>query len=61
MRHPGPGAANPGPPSPMSTTGWMPVPASSGKLTVLSIAPALAQAVQRIHDGESVSALFDGL
>ncbi|GAA0630489.1 ribose-phosphate pyrophosphokinase [Kutzneria viridogrisea] len=28
-------------------------------LTVLSIAPALAEAVHRIHDGESVSALFD--
>lgn len=31
----------------------------SGKLTVLSIAPALAEAMRRIHDGESVSALFD--
>lgn len=29
------------------------------KLTVLSIAPALAEAMRRIHDGESVSALFD--
>jgi ribose-phosphate pyrophosphokinase len=29
------------------------------KLTVLSIAPALAEAVRRIHNGESVSALFD--
>jgi ribose-phosphate pyrophosphokinase len=29
------------------------------KLTVLSIAPALAEAIRRIHDGESVSALFD--
>ncbi|MGI8868821.1 MAG: ribose-phosphate diphosphokinase [Mycobacteriales bacterium] len=28
------------------------------KLTVLSIAPALAEAIRRIHDGESVSALF---
>ncbi len=28
------------------------------KLTVLSIAPALAEAMQRIHNGESVSALF---
>jgi ribose-phosphate pyrophosphokinase len=26
---------------------------------VFSIAPALAQAMRRIHDGESVSALFD--
>jgi ribose-phosphate pyrophosphokinase len=29
------------------------------KLTVLSVAPALANAMQRIHDGESVSELFD--
>jgi ribose-phosphate pyrophosphokinase len=39
-------------------TNTVPVPASD-RLTVLSVAPALAQAVQRIHDGESVSALFD--
>ena len=31
------------------------------KLTVLSIAPALAEAMRRIHNGESVSALFDAL
>src|SRR3954471_6262059 len=30
----------------------------AGKLTVLSVAPALAEAMRRIHDGESVSALF---
>jgi ribose-phosphate pyrophosphokinase len=30
-----------------------------GKLTVLSIAPALAEAMRRIHEGESVSELFD--
>jgi ribose-phosphate pyrophosphokinase len=29
------------------------------KLRILSIAPALAEAVRRIHNGESVSALFD--
>ncbi len=29
-----------------------------GLLTVLSIAPAVAEAMRRIHDGESVSALF---
>ncbi|WP_236791364.1 ribose-phosphate pyrophosphokinase [Amycolatopsis sp. GM8] len=29
------------------------------KLTVLSIAPAMAEAMRRIHNGESVSALFD--
>ena len=29
------------------------------KLTVISVAPALAEAIRRIHDGESVSALFE--
>ena len=29
------------------------------KLHVLSVAPALAEAIRRIHNGESVSALFD--
>jgi ribose-phosphate pyrophosphokinase len=29
------------------------------KLTVLSVAPALAEAIRRIHEGESVSELFD--
>ena len=29
------------------------------KLTVLSVAPAIAEAMRRIHDGESVSALFE--
>ena len=29
------------------------------KLTVLSVAPALAEAMRRIHNGESVSALFE--
>jgi len=29
------------------------------KLHVISIAPALAEAIRRIHEGESVSALFD--
>jgi ribose-phosphate pyrophosphokinase len=28
------------------------------KLTVLSVAPALAEAIRRTHDGESVSVLF---
>jgi ribose-phosphate pyrophosphokinase len=28
------------------------------KLTVISLAPALAEAIRRIHEGESVSALF---
>ena len=29
------------------------------KLTVLSVAPALAEAMRRIHEGELVSELFD--
>jgi ribose-phosphate pyrophosphokinase len=40
-------------------TNTVPVPNGSEKLRVLSIAPALAEAVRRIHDGESVSALFE--
>lgn len=42
-------------------TNTVPVPESerTEKLTVLSVAPALAEAVRRIHNGESVSALFD--
>ncbi|ARQ70237.1 ribose-phosphate diphosphokinase [Streptomyces marincola] len=42
-------------------TNTVPIPAEerTGKLRVLSIAPALAEAVRRIHNGESVSALFD--
>jgi ribose-phosphate pyrophosphokinase len=42
-------------------TNTVPVPNGdrSAKLTVLSIAPALAEAIRRIHNGESVSALFD--
>jgi ribose-phosphate pyrophosphokinase len=42
-------------------TNTVPVPDGerTPKLTVLSIAPALAEAMRRIHNGESVSALFD--
>ena len=42
-------------------TNTVPVPADdhTQKLRVLSIAPALAEAVRRIHNGESVSVLFD--
>lgn len=42
-------------------TNTVPVPEAtrSSKLTVLSVAPALAEAVRRIHNGESVSVLFD--
>jgi len=41
-------------------TNTVPLPAAKRvpKLTVLSIAPALAEAMRRIHNGESVSALF---
>jgi len=39
------------------------VPAPDGqareKLTIVSVAPALAEAMRRIHNGESVSVLFD--
>jgi ribose-phosphate pyrophosphokinase len=42
-------------------TDTVPIPAAERvpKLTVLPIAPALAEAMRRIHDGASVSALFD--
>jgi ribose-phosphate pyrophosphokinase len=42
-------------------TNTVPIPAGKQlpKLTVLSIAPALAEAMRRIHNGESVSVLFD--
>ena len=40
-------------------TNSVPVPADQPKLHVLSVAPALAEAINRIHNGESVSALFD--
>jgi ribose-phosphate pyrophosphokinase len=46
-------------------TNTVPIPRAeltdTAKLTVLSIAPALAEAMRRIHNGESVSALFEGL
>jgi ribose-phosphate pyrophosphokinase len=42
-------------------TNTVPVPDehAASKLTVLSVAPALAEAMRRIHNGESVSVLFD--
>jgi ribose-phosphate pyrophosphokinase len=42
-------------------TDTVPVPGASAapKLTVLSVASALAEAVRRIHNGESVSVLFE--
>jgi ribose-phosphate pyrophosphokinase len=41
-------------------TNTVPIPEEirAERLTVLSIAPAIAEAMRRIHDGESVSALF---
>ena len=41
-------------------TNTVPVPTGElhSKLTVISIAPALAEAMRRIHNGESVSELF---
>lgn len=42
-------------------TNTVPIPAENrvAKLTVVSVASAIAEALRRIHDGESVSALFD--
>jgi ribose-phosphate pyrophosphokinase len=42
-------------------TNTVPIPAQNrpDKLTVISVGPALAEAIRRIHDGESVSALFE--
>jgi ribose-phosphate pyrophosphokinase len=37
----------------------VPVPDQPGGLQVISLGPALAEAIRRIHEGESVSALFD--
>jgi ribose-phosphate pyrophosphokinase len=41
-------------------TNTVPIPDAEKepKLTVISLAPALAEAIRRIHEGESVSALF---
>lgn len=42
-------------------TNTVPIPTDqrTPKLQILSIAPAMAEAMRRIHNGESVSALFD--
>ena len=40
-------------------TNSAPLEAEHPKLTVLSVAPALAEAISRIHNGESVSSLFE--
>ena len=41
-------------------TNTVPIPEAERdpKLHVISLAPALAEAIRRIHEGESVSALF---
>jgi ribose-phosphate pyrophosphokinase len=39
-------------------TDSIPIPTASPKIEVLSVAPLLAEAITRIHDGRSVSALF---
>jgi ribose-phosphate pyrophosphokinase len=41
------------------STNSVPLGVSHPKLTVLSVAPALAEAIRRTHDGESVSVLFE--
>ncbi len=41
------------------STNSVPAPTSHAKLTVLSVAPALAEAIRRTHDGQSVSVLFE--
>ena len=43
------------------TTDTVPAPADWPELRVRSVAPLFAQAIARIHAGESVSSLFDGV
>ncbi|MFV0306532.1 MAG: ribose-phosphate diphosphokinase [Desertimonas sp.] len=43
------------------TTDTVPAPRHWPELTVRSVAPLFAEAIQRSHDGESVSSLFDGV
>src|SRR6202021_2362309 len=42
----------------IACTNSAPLEAEHSKLTILSVAPALAEAISRIHNGESVSSLF---
>ena len=41
------------------STNSVPLHSNHPKLHVQSVAPPLAEAISRIHDGESVSTLFD--
>ena len=43
----------------MIVTNTLPFKPRSKKIKVLSVGPILAQAIQRVHKGDSVSALFD--
>ena len=43
------------------TTDTLPPPVDWPELRVRSVAGLFAQAIKRIHDGESVSSLFDGV
>ena len=43
------------------TTDTVPAPAHWPELRVRSVAQLFAEAIQRIHAGESVSSLFDGV
>ncbi|MGJ9413367.1 ribose-phosphate diphosphokinase [Aeromicrobium sp. CF4.19] len=43
------------------TTDTVPAPTDWPELTVRSVAPLFAEAIARIHAGESVSSLFDGV
>jgi ribose-phosphate pyrophosphokinase len=43
------------------TTDTVPAPEDWPELTVRSVAPLFAEAIARIHAGESISSLFDGV
>jgi ribose-phosphate pyrophosphokinase len=43
------------------TTDTVPAPTDWPQLTVRSVAPLFAEAITRIHGGESISSLFDGV
>ena len=43
------------------TTDTVPPPRDWPELTVLSVASLFAEAINRVHAGESISSLFDGV